>query len=183
MGRKEAQERFSERRSSNTRPWPIPSMGYAMPSRSSPPPLKSPPGPCRLHGSPVGPWPRHRSPVFSLLRALPVSVFGETAIACRFHTYPKCTHHRTPRLLSSDEVSRLIGGEESAGTRDLHGALLHRQVTKRAGVLRIGDVDSERMVIHIRKGKGGKDRIPVHQGARPALPVWVAAAVAREPRR
>ena len=44
--------------------------------------------------------------------------------------------------------------------------------------LRIEDVDSERMVIHIRKGKGGKDRdVPpcpqlpetfhVHRGARP----------------
>jgi hypothetical protein len=49
--------------------------------------------------------------------------------------------------------------------------------------MRIEDVDSERMVIHIRKGKGGKDHIPVHQGACPALPVWVATAVAREPRR
>ena len=73
--------------------------------------------------------------------------------------YPKYTHHRTPRVLSPDEVARLI---EAAGT--LHARVilmaLYSTGMRRSELvrLRVEDIDSERMVIHIHKGKGGKDR-------------------------
>ena len=73
--------------------------------------------------------------------------------------YPKYTHHRTPRVLSPDEVARLI---EAAGTLQARAILMALYSTgmRRSELvhLRVEDIDSERMVIHIRKGKGGKDR-------------------------
>ncbi len=73
--------------------------------------------------------------------------------------YPKYTHHRTPCALSPDEVARLI---EAAGTLQARAILMALYSTgmRRSELvrLRVEDIDSERMVIHIRKGKGGKDR-------------------------
>ena len=73
--------------------------------------------------------------------------------------YPKYTHYRTPRVLSPDEVARLI---EAAGTLQARAILMALYSTgmRRSELvrLRIEDIDGERMVIHIRKGKGGKDR-------------------------
>jgi site-specific recombinase XerD len=62
-------------------------------------------------------------------------------------------------VLSPDEVARLI---EAAGT--LHARVilmaLYSTGMRRSELvrLRVEDIDSERMVIHIHKGKGGKDR-------------------------
>ena len=73
--------------------------------------------------------------------------------------YPKYSHHRTPRVLSPDEVARLI---EAAGTLQARAILMALYSTglRRTELVRlqVEDIDSERMVIHIRKGKGGKDR-------------------------
>src|SRR6185437_4631576 len=73
--------------------------------------------------------------------------------------YPKYSHHRTPRVLSPDEVARLI---EAAGTLQARAILMALYSTgmRRSELvrLRVEDIDSERMVIHIHKGKGGKDR-------------------------
>ena len=73
--------------------------------------------------------------------------------------YPKYTHHRTPRVLSPEEVARLI---EAAGNLQARAILmtLYSSGIRRSELvrLRIEDIDSERMIMHIRKGKGGKDR-------------------------
>jgi integrase/recombinase XerD len=73
--------------------------------------------------------------------------------------YPKYTHHRTPRVLSPEEVARLI---EAAGTLQARVILMALYSTglRRSELvhLRVEDIDSERMVIHVHKGKGGKDR-------------------------
>jgi integrase len=73
--------------------------------------------------------------------------------------YPKYNHHRTPRVLSPDEVARLI---EAAGTLKARAILMALYSTglRRSELvhLRVEDIDSERMVIHVHKGKGGKDR-------------------------
>ena len=73
--------------------------------------------------------------------------------------YPKYSHHRTPRVLSPDEVSRLI---EAAGNLQARAILMALYSTgmrrSELACLRVEDIDSERMVIHIHKGKGGKDR-------------------------
>src|SRR6185369_5764225 len=72
--------------------------------------------------------------------------------------YPK-RPERLPVILSEEEVARLI---ESASTSyhrvilmTLYGSGLRREELSR---LKLTDVDSQRMVIHVRQGKGQKDR-------------------------
>lgn len=73
--------------------------------------------------------------------------------------YPKYSHHRTPRVLSPDEVGRLIEAAGNLQRRAILMALYSTGMRRTELVrLRVEDIDSERMVIHIHKGKGGKDR-------------------------
>jgi integrase/recombinase XerD len=72
--------------------------------------------------------------------------------------YPK-RPERLPVILSEEEVARLI---ESASTSyhrvilmTLYGTGLRREELCR---LKVTDVDSQRMGIHVRQGKGNKDR-------------------------
>ncbi len=62
--------------------------------------------------------------------------------------YPKYTHHRTPRVLSPDEVARLI---EAAGNLQARAILMTLYSTgmRRSELvrLRVEDIDSERMVV------------------------------------
>lgn len=72
--------------------------------------------------------------------------------------YPKKNHH-LPAILSQEEVARLI---EAAGT-PFHRTLLmtlYATGLRCAEVthLKVSDVDSKRMVIHVHGGKGRKDR-------------------------
>jgi site-specific recombinase XerD len=72
--------------------------------------------------------------------------------------YPK-TPQRLPIILSQEEVRRMI----DAATSLLHRTLLmtiYSTGMRRAELtrLKVSDIDSERMVIHIQQGKGGKDR-------------------------
>ena len=72
--------------------------------------------------------------------------------------YPK-KNHRLPTILSQEEVARLIDAADTHFHRTLlmtlYGAGLRRaELTN----LKISDVDSKRMVIHVRSGKGRKDR-------------------------
>ncbi|MHB8622748.1 MAG: tyrosine-type recombinase/integrase [Sulfuricaulis sp.] len=67
--------------------------------------------------------------------------------------------HQLPVVLSREEVARLI---ESAGNLKHQTAL---SVAYGAGLraaevaaLKVGDIDSERMILRIEQGKGGKDR-------------------------
>ena len=72
--------------------------------------------------------------------------------------YPKKVRH-LPGVLSQEEVARLI---EAADT-PFHRILLMTMYAtgarrEEAADLKISDIDSKRMVVHIRDGKGGKDR-------------------------
>ena len=72
--------------------------------------------------------------------------------------YPKKNHH-LPAILSQEEVARLI---DAAGT-PFHRTLLmtlYATGLRRAEVthLTVSDIDNKRMVIHVRGGKGRKDR-------------------------
>jgi len=74
-----------------------------------------------------------------------------------FH-YPK-TPQRLPVILSQEEVQRMM----DAATSLLHRTLLmtlYSTGMRRAEVarLKVSDIDSQRMMIHIKQGKGGKDR-------------------------
>src|SRR6476646_10620681 len=72
--------------------------------------------------------------------------------------YPK-RPERLPVILSEEEVARLIESASTAYHRvilmTLYGAGLRREELCR---LKVADVDSHRMVIHVRQGKGHKDR-------------------------
>jgi integrase/recombinase XerD len=72
--------------------------------------------------------------------------------------FPK-RQRRLPTILDQEEVARLI---------DSAGNLMHRTMLmvlyatglRRAEIchLKVSDIDSKRMVIHVRQGKGGRDR-------------------------
>jgi integrase/recombinase XerD len=72
--------------------------------------------------------------------------------------YPK-RPERLPVILSEEEVRRLIESACSSYHRvilmTLYGTGLRREELSR---LKLTDVDSPRMVIHVRQGKGNKDR-------------------------
>ncbi len=96
--------------------------------------------------------------------------------------YPKA-RHRLPVVLSPDEVQRLIAGAKNLYHRTLlltlYGAGLRRS---EACQLKVGDIDSRRMVLRVEQGKGGRDReIPLSPtllaALREYLPVDAAADV------
>jgi site-specific recombinase XerD len=72
--------------------------------------------------------------------------------------YPK-QPERLPVILSEEEVARLIESASSSYHRVilmmLYGTGLRREELCR---LKLTDIDSQRMVIHVRQGKGNRDR-------------------------
>src|SRR6516165_8458548 len=72
--------------------------------------------------------------------------------------YPKKTH-RLPTILSREEVAQLIDGARIPSERILL-MTLYATGARRSELthLKISDIDSQRMVVHIRGGKGRKDR-------------------------
>jgi site-specific recombinase XerD len=72
--------------------------------------------------------------------------------------YPKKVFH-LPQILSQEEVARLIDAAELPFHRILL-MTLYATGARRAEVarLKISDIDSQRMIVHIRGGKGRKDR-------------------------
>ncbi len=73
--------------------------------------------------------------------------------------YPNYSHHRTPRVLSPEEVARLIDAAGNLQARTILMTLYSTGMRRTELVrLRVEDIDSERMVIHIHQGKGRKDR-------------------------
>jgi integrase/recombinase XerD len=72
--------------------------------------------------------------------------------------YPKKVRH-LPQVLSQEEVARLIDAAENPFHRILLMTLYATGARRaEAAHLKIGDIDSQRMVVHIREGKGGLDR-------------------------
>ncbi len=72
--------------------------------------------------------------------------------------YPK-RPRRLPNILSPQQVTRLINAADSAFHRMIVMTLYATGVRRlELTRLEIHDIDSERMVVHVRNGKGGKDR-------------------------
>ncbi len=73
--------------------------------------------------------------------------------------YPKYTKHRVPQVLSPEEVAQLIDAASNLQARAILVTLYSTGMRRSELVrLRVEDIDSKRMIVHIRKGKGGKDR-------------------------
>jgi len=83
-------------------------------------------------------------------------------------------HRKLPEILSLEEVARLIDSASNL----FHRAMLmtlYSTGMRRAEMcrLKIADIDSKRMVIHIRQGKGGRDRdVPLSQKLLETLRVY-----------
>jgi len=72
--------------------------------------------------------------------------------------YPKKVP-RLPQVLSQQEVARLIEAADSPFHRVLLMTLYATGARRaEAAHLKVSDIDSQRMVVHIRRGKGGRDR-------------------------
>src|SRR6476620_9698274 len=78
--------------------------------------------------------------------------------------FPK-TPRKLPTVLSPDEVSRMIDGTTNLMHRTILTVLYGTGVRRtELSLLKVTDIDSERMVIHIRQGKGSRDRdVPLSQ--------------------
>jgi integrase/recombinase XerD len=72
--------------------------------------------------------------------------------------YPKKTH-RLPTILSREEVAQLLHAARTAVERILL-MILYATGARNSELthLKVSDIDSQRMVVHIRGGKGRKDR-------------------------
>ena len=72
--------------------------------------------------------------------------------------FPK-RQRRLPTVLSQEEVARLIASAQNLMHRTML-MTLYATGLRRAELchLKVSDIDSERMVIHVRQGKGGRDR-------------------------
>jgi integrase/recombinase XerD len=72
--------------------------------------------------------------------------------------YPKIPR-RLPQILSIDDVTRMIEAAHSLSHRTML-MLLYSTGMRNAELrhLQVSDIDSRRMLIHIRHGKGGRDR-------------------------
>ena len=76
--------------------------------------------------------------------------------------YPKKVRH-LPQVLSQEEVARLIDAADTPFHRILLMTLYATGARRaEAAHLKVGDIDSQRMVVHIRGGKGAKDRDVMH---------------------
>jgi site-specific recombinase XerD len=76
----------------------------------------------------------------------------------QFLPYPK-VRRKLPNILSQEEVTRLINASSSLFERTLlmvlYGTGMRRAELAR---LKIADIDSQRMILHVVDGKGHKDR-------------------------
>jgi len=72
--------------------------------------------------------------------------------------YPKKVRH-LPGVLSQEEVARLIDAADTPFHRILLMTMYATGARRaEAARLKVSDIDSQRMVVHIHEGKGGKDR-------------------------
>ncbi len=85
---------------------------------------------------------------YTLQRAWPASVFIRL---------PK--EKKLPVVLSREEVYRLLGGLQKPPYRTCLSTIYSCGLRLREGVgLQVADIDSDRMMVHVRQGKGGRDR-------------------------
>jgi len=81
---------------------------------------------------------------------------------------------RLPVVLSTQEVCRLLGGIRRADVRTIATLMYTCGLrVSEALHLRVSDIDSQRMVLVVRRGKGGKDRhVPLPHKTLQLLRAW-----------
>jgi integrase/recombinase XerD len=98
---------------------------------------------------------------------------------------------RLPDVLSVDEVRRLIAAVRTPHNRTFFWTVYSLGLRLEEGLhLQVGDIDGERMLVHVRRGKGAKDRyVPLPGRTLTALreywathrhPTWLFPATGRD---
>lgn len=103
---------------------------------------------------------------YTLQRAWPASVFIRL---------PK--EKKLPVVLSRDEVYRILGCLQKPHYRACLSTIYSCGLRLQEGVrLQVADIDSGRMMVHVRQGKGGRDRyVPLPERTLELLrPFWVS---------
>lgn len=101
---------------------------------------------------------------------------------------------RFPDVLSTDEVRRLIAAVRTPHNRTYFQAVYSLGLRLGEGLhLQVGDIDSARMMVHVHRGKGAKDRfVPLPPRTLKALraywvthrhPTWLFPATGRDHRQ
>jgi site-specific recombinase XerD len=101
---------------------------------------------------------------------------------------------RLPDVLSVDEVRRLIAAVRTPHNRTFFWTVYSLGLRLEEGLhLQVGDIDGERMLVHVRRGKGAKDRyVPLPGRTLKALreywathrhPTWLFPATGRDGHR
>ena len=94
----------------------------------------------------------------SALRFLYKKTLKRRDIAYDDLIFPK-TPSKLPVVLTPEEVTRMIEAAESLLHRTILIVLYATGIRRtEASLLKVTDIDSERMVIHIRQGEGSRDR-------------------------
>ena len=94
----------------------------------------------------------------SALRFLYKKILKRRDLAYDDLIFPK-TPRKLPVVLSQEEVKRLIEAAPNLLYRTLLMVLYSTGIRRtEASLLKVSDIDSERRVIHIRQGKGSRDR-------------------------
>jgi integrase/recombinase XerD len=94
----------------------------------------------------------------SALRFLYKKTLKRRDIAYDDLAFPK-TPRKLPAVLSPDEVARMLEAARGLLHRTILMVLFATGIRRtEASLLKVSDIDSERMVIHIRQGKGSRDR-------------------------
>src|SRR5262245_43733817 len=97
------------------------------------------------------------------MRMSALRFFLKTRIKRHDMHYDDLPVHKTPRtlptVLSDEEVGRMIDRTTNLMHRTILMVLYGTGVRRtELSLLKVGDIDSTRMVIHIRQGKGSRDR-------------------------
>ena len=94
----------------------------------------------------------------SALRFLYKKTLKRRDIAYDDLVFPK-TPRKLPVVLSPEEITRMIEAAPSLMHRTILMVLYGTGIRRtEASLLKVNDIDSERMVIHIQQGKGSRDR-------------------------
>jgi len=80
---------------------------------------------------------------------------------CRFYSVERPRKkERLPEVLSKEEIVKMIASTENSKHKCIIGLLYSAGLRKGELLnLKISDIDSKRMVIRVKNGKGGKDRL------------------------